>query len=469
MKRCPSCNQLLIRRFIQQIEVDGCPSCGGAWLDDGELKALGQASADNLRTLEKLFVAGSQPAIGGRRTNQCPVCNEPLTPFEYGSLAGIELDGCRSCKGVWLDDGEAAAIANRLDPAPVPTATPAPADDSRIELGPRGAVPVSAASTVQPAVRSTATSTADPTATAHLPVVRGQQLGHVGHPSGFGGRINAAFGFIKAAYALAFECKTLLIPILLGFVANGLLLAAVFGVFWLVTGGNLAALGDDGEGVGVFGSLAAVALAFALQLINTFSLATTVSMVDAYLKGMEPSLKIAMSDAVKNLGGLVALAVVGTIIQMLTNGMRRNRGMFSRMLAGSVDRLWTVASFLLLPIIMIEDVGLGTALGRAKDLHRRNVLQIAVGEIGLGIVQFVIAMGGLLVGFLTYYALAGVLQGAAAVAVSIGVGLFVFMSLGLFNTFARGAYYTCLYLWAVETERAGETAMVPGPLAAVLR
>lgn len=43
-RHCPRCaNQPLFRHFFtvrQEIEVDDCPSCGGLWLDTGELAAL---------------------------------------------------------------------------------------------------------------------------------------------------------------------------------------------------------------------------------------------------------------------------------------------------------------------------------------------------------------------------------------------------------------------------------------------
>jgi hypothetical protein len=56
------------------------------------------------------------------------------------------------------------------------------------------------------------------------------------------------------------------------------------------------------------------------------------------------------------------------------------------------------------------------------------------------------------------------------VAVVGGAVLVLWICVGVLNAFARGAYFTCLYLWAREVERAGEVerARVPGPLAAAL-
>lgn len=41
---CPRCSDIILKRHFfgvqREVEVDECPSCGGHWLDDGELKAI---------------------------------------------------------------------------------------------------------------------------------------------------------------------------------------------------------------------------------------------------------------------------------------------------------------------------------------------------------------------------------------------------------------------------------------------
>jgi rubrerythrin len=38
--RCPKCGTQLQRREYLEVEVDECPSCGGIWLDQGELEEI---------------------------------------------------------------------------------------------------------------------------------------------------------------------------------------------------------------------------------------------------------------------------------------------------------------------------------------------------------------------------------------------------------------------------------------------
>lgn len=450
MKRCPSCSQILVRRRLEGVEVDGCPSCGGVWLDDGELATLGKRNPDSLRQLDKIFVAGVQDAVAAHRSGLCPVCSQPLTAFQYASLAGIELDGCRQCKGIWLDDGEATQIADRLDPP-------------ELVLGDRaGPAAPSVAPSPAPVQTGAAAAPADLTSTQGMPIVRGMALGQVNHVIGFGGRVQSALAFIRGAYALAFEHKIMLVPIVIGLLAQFAVGGVAFAVYWFVL---RAPPGHTEPSAQLWIVAAFIAYTFVAHFINYFTLGMSVNMVDAWLKGLEPSLRVAFADALKNIGGIVALAIVGTMVQMLVSSLRNNRGIWSRMLARSVQTFWTVASFLILPVIIVEDVGLFTAISRAKDIHRRNLVQIAVGEIGLDVVNFVLAMFVLGIAGLVYMATRS--MGVSGLVISIGTGVLLVSVVGVFTSFAKGTYYTSLYLWAVETERTPQTVTVPSPIAAV--
>ena len=54
----------------------------------------------------------------------CPVCRTPLATSER---AGIEIDYCPTCRGVWLDRGELDKIIERSQTEPTaPPMPPAP-------------------------------------------------------------------------------------------------------------------------------------------------------------------------------------------------------------------------------------------------------------------------------------------------------------------------------------------------------
>ncbi|MBS2031722.1 MAG: zf-TFIIB domain-containing protein [Deltaproteobacteria bacterium] len=144
MLRCPRCSEVLSRKRVAGVELDGCRACGGSFFDAGELTTIARDPV-NLLAVDDAFRA-VQPALKPQSTNACPRCQTTMTKFEQPSLRGIELDACKTCKGIWLDGGEPTEIAKRrgvvvLATGPAPqtavAATPSPPPVSPAEAADR--------------------------------------------------------------------------------------------------------------------------------------------------------------------------------------------------------------------------------------------------------------------------------------------------------------------------------------------
>jgi len=109
---CPHCSKPLEKRIYEgNVEIDGCSSCRGMWLDQGELERI-QSTVEHdyterlkkpANTVAQSFEMAKQrsrPAI------QCPKCERSMIKKESGMCSGVMVDKCPSCSGLWLDDGE---------------------------------------------------------------------------------------------------------------------------------------------------------------------------------------------------------------------------------------------------------------------------------------------------------------------------------------------------------------------------
>jgi hypothetical protein len=100
---CVRCTSVLDTTRIADVEVDLCPSCGGLWLDHGEIERLGQGNASELDRL-RAQLAGTAGAESPSETQTaCPVCPAQLKELTLGP---IRIDYCERCHGVFLDKGE---------------------------------------------------------------------------------------------------------------------------------------------------------------------------------------------------------------------------------------------------------------------------------------------------------------------------------------------------------------------------
>jgi Zn-dependent protease with chaperone function/Zn-finger nucleic acid-binding protein len=100
--RCPGA-ELVAGMTKQGVEVDLCRSCGGVWLDKGEISYFARSTKTLVAELARAKVSpGVLPS---------PVTGRPMQRLLL--FDGIEVDRCQESEGLWLDKGELAAIAER--------------------------------------------------------------------------------------------------------------------------------------------------------------------------------------------------------------------------------------------------------------------------------------------------------------------------------------------------------------------
>lgn len=102
---CVKCTSVLDRATLEGLEVDLCPSCGGLWLDRGELTRAARLPESELTRLRELLseTAGAPPPLPTSHLVPCPACAGNLAEVMLGN---VRVDHCAACHGVFLDRGE---------------------------------------------------------------------------------------------------------------------------------------------------------------------------------------------------------------------------------------------------------------------------------------------------------------------------------------------------------------------------
>jgi len=92
-------------------EVDRCPSCGGVWLDRGEM-ARGLREAAAVDPQADYATPKSSPEVVADQTGfRCPRCAAEMQTIRSGAVPEVIYDLCPGCRGVWFDRGELARFA----------------------------------------------------------------------------------------------------------------------------------------------------------------------------------------------------------------------------------------------------------------------------------------------------------------------------------------------------------------------
>jgi len=100
--KCPVCKEPMIILELKEVEIDYCPSCGGIWLDAGELELLIEDEADRERILSTFHKASKL----SEKKRKCPICHKKMDKVFVGDNKDVLLDKCPDNDGLWFDHGE---------------------------------------------------------------------------------------------------------------------------------------------------------------------------------------------------------------------------------------------------------------------------------------------------------------------------------------------------------------------------
>ncbi|MCH6573995.1 MAG: zf-TFIIB domain-containing protein [Bacteroidetes bacterium] len=100
--KCPVCKEPTIVLELDEVEIDYCTSCGGIWLDAGELDLLIEDEKDR----ELLLSSFQKDAEHPEKPYKCPICRTKMDKVHVGENKDVLLDKCPDNDGLWFDKGE---------------------------------------------------------------------------------------------------------------------------------------------------------------------------------------------------------------------------------------------------------------------------------------------------------------------------------------------------------------------------
>lgn len=260
-------------------------------------------------------------------------------------------------------------------------------------------------------------------------------------------RLSRSWELTKASLAVLSADKELLIYPLLSGLASVLVLIT-FAVPAVLAGlGDRLATGDDG--VRVLGAIVAFCFYVTQYFVILFCNTALVGAALIRLRGGDPTVGDGFRIAFQRLGVILGYAVVSATVGMVLRAIAQRGGVLGRIVSSFFGLAWGLATFLVVPVLVVEGVGPIEAVKRSAAYLKKTWGEQLAGNLGLG------AVFGLLTFAVAGLGIAGIIA-AAALESGLLLGLAVvgmvaaFVAIGLVSSALGGIYAAAVYRYAVD-------------------
>ena len=261
------------------------------------------------------------------------------------------------------------------------------------------------------------------------------------------GRFSRSLALARASWAVVRADKELLwLPVL-----SVLALLLLLGSFVLPAAalGQLgsAAPADPGPGVAAGAFVFYVVAYFVAIFFNTALVGAAMIRMD----GGNPTLRDGLAIAWARVGRIFGYALIAATVGLLLRALEERVGWVGQIIVKLIGVGWTLATFLVVPVLVTRDLGPVAAVKESASLLRTTWGENLIGTVGLGlafgVAYFAVFMvGG---GLVVLAAQSGLAVLAAGVVV---LGIVTIVVLSALQATMQGVYAAALYRFATEPE-----------------
>lgn len=265
-------------------------------------------------------------------------------------------------------------------------------------------------------------------------------------------RFSRSWQLVKASGSVLMQDKELLLfPLISSIATFFVLLCFALPMFGVAAFDGLAHSRISGVGVYVVGFFFYLTQYFVIFFFN----AALVGAAMIRLNGGDPTLGAGLSIAMSKWKSILGYAAIAATVGLILRAIQERSGTLAKIIVGMIGMGWTLATFLVVPVLVARDVGPITAVKDSALLLKQTWGENVIGRVGIGsvftlIYILVVAFGVILV------AVAAMLKSAAAVVVAVIVAISLFVMTMLIQAALSGIYAAALYRFAEgKTQTAG--------------
>jgi hypothetical protein len=248
------------------------------------------------------------------------------------------------------------------------------------------------------------------------------------------GRISRSFQLVGQSYRVLMQDKELMILPLI----SGAVMAVVAGSFALALFAT-GALVVEQPGAATYVPL--FLFYVVSYTVGIFFQAAVVAGATERMRGGDPTVGSALAAAGRRIGPIVMWAVVAATVGVILRAIQDRVGFLGKIIAGFAGVAWSLATFFIVPVLVLEERSPGESFTRSVSVFRKTWGETFAGGLSLG--------AAAICAWLTLVAVVALLAsviGVFAIAV-FAAGAILLM---IFFSTLHGIYVASLYRYATE-------------------
>ncbi len=200
-------------------------------------------------------------------------------------------------------------------------------------------------------------------------------------------KIENSYHLARQSFSLLRMDKELLVFPVLSSIATLIVIATFVAPVYATMGwaGIEQAIEDNSTAGWVAKAAYSFGLYFCLSFVTIFCNAGLIGAVMMRLDGKDPTVGDGLRIAGARIGPILGWSFLSATVNMLLNALENNKktAVVGRIAAGILGVAWSVATYLAVPVLVVEGLGPWAALKRSGSLLRKTWGEQIVGNLGL--------------------------------------------------------------------------------------
>ncbi len=262
-------------------------------------------------------------------------------------------------------------------------------------------------------------------------------------------RLSNSWELVKASYSVLRADKELIVFPFVSALGT-LAVMIVFAIPTLIAGviDNVSNNGSPG----VAGYVIAFLFYLTMYFVVIFSNTALVGAAMIRLRGGDPTLRDGFQIAMDHLSQIFGYALISATVGIILRWLQERGGLLAGIVAWLGNLAWTIATYLVVPVLVVENVGPVDAIKRSASLLKKTWGEQLVGNFSIGLVFGLITLAAIVLVGVPLIALAVAVDSVVLIVLAIGIVVLLVMGISLLGSTLQGIYVAALYRYAVEGE-----------------